>query len=139
MSFGYSVGDVIAGANLSYRLLRVMADSKGASAEYQEAILELGVMQQAFMQVSQMKRNVIPEATVNAATHIVMSSIDLIAKFLDRTKKYQQRLLDPRGFGIQSSLCQVGWSLYTSHELQALRDGLHSKLSSEYILLSAAS
>ena len=57
MSFGYSVGDVLAGANLSYRLLRVMMDSKGASGEYRDAILELGAMQQAFMQVSQMKRN----------------------------------------------------------------------------------
>ena len=139
MSFGYSAGDVIAGANLAYRLLRVMTDSKGASTEYQEAIMELGAMQQAFMQVSQMKRSMIPEATINAATHIVMSSIDLIASFLDRTQKYQQRLSDPKGFGIQSSWCRVGWTLYTCHELRSLRDGLHSKLSSVHLLLSAAS
>jgi hypothetical protein len=36
MSFGYLVGDFIAGANITYRLIRVLADSSGASEEYQE-------------------------------------------------------------------------------------------------------
>ncbi|KAM5348874.1 hypothetical protein ACJ41O_008697 [Fusarium nematophilum] len=140
MSFGYSVGDVIAGANLTYRLLRIMADTKGASVEYLEAMSELSAMQQAFLQISQIRSHeMLPPATVNAASHIVLSSMDTIAKFLERTKHYQRQLEDPRASAFQNSWYKVGWTLYRSHELCALRDALHSRLTSVQVLLSAAS
>ncbi|KAF5017060.1 hypothetical protein F66182_11066 [Fusarium sp. NRRL 66182] len=134
MSFGYSVGDVLAGANLTYRLLRAMADTKGASTEYFEAMAELSNIQQAFLQTSQIRSHEqLPPATINALSHIVLSSMDTIAKFLDRTKQY------PRSKSFQNSWYKVGWTLYKSHELRALRDSLHSRLASIQVLLSAAS
>ncbi|KAK3936798.1 hypothetical protein QBC46DRAFT_394230 [Diplogelasinospora grovesii] len=140
MSFGYSVGDVMGGANLAYQLLRIMADTKGASREYQEAMSELGAIQQAFIQVSHMKSHeMMPQATINGAEHIVMSSMDTLAKFLERTKTYQRRLSNPHDRSFQSSWCKVGWTLYKAHELRALRDTLHSKLTSVNTLLMAAS
>jgi hypothetical protein len=45
MSFGYGIGDFIAGANLSYRLIRALSESQGASMEYQEAIAEISSLQ----------------------------------------------------------------------------------------------
>lgn len=81
----------------------------------------------------------LPAATVNAASHIVLSSMDVIAKFLERTKHYQSVLEDPRALTFQNSWYKVGWTLYKSHELRALRDALHSKLTSVQVLLSAAS
>ncbi|KFY85218.1 hypothetical protein V500_08610 [Pseudogymnoascus sp. VKM F-4518 (FW-2643)] len=50
MSFGYSIGDFIAGANLSYRLLQALSSSQGPSQEYQEALIEIGAIHQAFLQ-----------------------------------------------------------------------------------------
>ncbi|KAF4953215.1 hypothetical protein FGADI_6190 [Fusarium gaditjirri] len=140
MSFGYSVGDVIAGANLTYRLIRIMADTKGGSDEYLEAMSELSAMQQAFLQISQIRSHkMLPPATVNAASHIVLSSMDTIAKFLERTKHYQRQLEDPRASTFQSSWHKMGWTLYKSHELRTLRDALHSRLTSVQVLLSTAS
>ncbi|KAK2474509.1 hypothetical protein H9L39_14469 [Fusarium oxysporum f. sp. albedinis] len=140
MSFGYSVGDVIAGANLTYRLIRIMADTEGGSDEYVEAMSELSAMQQAFLQISEIRNHkMLPPATVNAASHIVLSSMGTIAKFLERTKKYQRQLEDPRASTFQSSWHKVGWTLYKSHELRTLRDALHSRLTSVQVLLSAAS
>ncbi|KAF5602442.1 ABC transporter transmembrane domain protein [Fusarium subglutinans] len=140
MSFGYSVGDVIAGANLTYRLIRIMADTEGGSDEYVEAMSELAAMQQAFLQISEIRNHkMLPPATVNAASHIVLSSMDTIAKFLERTKQYQRRLEDPRISSFQSSWHKIGWTLYKSHELRTLRDALHSRLTSVQVLLSAAS
>ncbi|KAF5009913.1 hypothetical protein FDECE_3898 [Fusarium decemcellulare] len=140
MSFGYSVGDVIAGANLTYRLIRIMADTKGGSVEYLEAMSELSAMQQAFLQISQIRSHeMLPPATVNAASHIVLGSMDIIAKFLERSKHYQRQLENPRASTFQGSWYKVGWSLYKSHELRALRDALHSRLTSIQVLLSAAS
>ncbi|KAG5751432.1 hypothetical protein H9Q69_009959 [Fusarium xylarioides] len=73
-----------------------MANTKGASVEYLEAMSELSAMQQAFLQISQIRSHeMLPPATVNAASHIVLLSMDTIAKFLERTKHYQRLLEDP--------------------------------------------
>jgi hypothetical protein len=49
MSFGYSIGDLIVGANLTYRLIRIMAHTRDASDEYIDAISELSSMQQTLL------------------------------------------------------------------------------------------
>lgn len=139
MSFGYSVGDFIGGANLTYQLIRVLKDSCGASEEYQDAMLELGAMQQAFLQVSQMCSSpIIPQATVNSASHIVMSAMKIIADFLERSRLYQKKLGAAPGSDPTSSWCKVGWALFKKDELKQLRDSLHSRLNSVSLLLSAA-
>ena len=110
-------------------------------------MLELSAMQQAFLQVSQMTQNpVSPQATVNSASHILMSAMDIISHFLDRSRRYQKKL----GGGTSSSgnegpmsrmegrWAKVGWSLFKKGELKDLRDRLHSGLSSIQLLLSAS-
>jgi hypothetical protein len=141
MSFGYSVGDFIAGANLTYRLIRVLSETKGACLEYQEAMMELGAMQQAFLQVSHMKHSdMLPRATTNSASHIVMSAMDIIANFLERSKEYQKRLRDSdSGGGIGGSWCKIGWTLFKKEELRSLRDSLQCRLAAITTLLTAAS
>jgi hypothetical protein len=89
MSFGYSIGDFIAGANLSYRLIQVLSSSRGASQEYQEALQEISAIHQTFLQVSRMTSNpTLSHATVNAASHIVLSSMSIMDDFL-KTKGYR--------------------------------------------------
>lgn len=133
MSFGYSVGNFIAGANLSYRLIRCLSDSRGACMEYQEAIAELGSIQQAFLQVSQMRADSrISQSTINAASHIVISSMEIIGRFLERTRNYQKRLSSGDGW------TKIGWTLFKKEELRSLRDSLHVKLSAVNTLLSVA-
>jgi hypothetical protein len=140
MSFGYSIGDILAGGNLAYKLLRVMADTQCVTKEYREAMAELGAMQQAFMQVSQLQSHEsLPQATVNSATFIVMSSLDMIEAFYLRTKEYQRQLSSPQNRGLQSSWQRVGWNLFKEPELRELRDTLHSRLSSINTLLTIAS
>jgi len=87
VSFGYSFGDFVAGANLSYRLIRALSETRGASHEYQKAINELASMQQTFLQVGQMRpSSTLSQAAINAASHIVLSSVNLIAEFQRRPK-----------------------------------------------------
>ena len=140
MSFGYSIGDVMTGSDMIYRLLRAMSETKGASVEYLDAMTELSSMQQAFLQLDQINSHkMLPPATINAATHIILSSMDIIFKFLERTKEYQKQLSDPRSTGFQSSWYKVGWTLYKTHELRTLRDSLHTRLTSLRVLLQAGS
>lgn len=150
MSFGYSIGDLIGGANMTYKLIRIMSDTRGACVEYQEAMAELCAMQQAFIQVSQMSAHnasdgagILPLATVNSASFIVMSSMDTIAAFLERTKRYQRRLSKEGeaaggSGGIEGSWCKMGWALFKKEELRELRDSLHARLASINTLLTAA-
>lgn len=92
MSFAYSI-DIHVGVNLTYKLVSIVTDTENASEEYLEAMTELGATQQAFIRVSQMKsRSMLPQETVSAASFQVMSSMDMIAKFLARTKHHQRKL-----------------------------------------------
>ncbi len=147
MSFGYAIGDFIAGANLAHRLIRIMAESRGASEEYQEAMTELCGVQQAFIYISQVARSgVLLPATLNSVSYIVMSSMDIIAKFMERTKEYRRQLekgstVNAAG-GVRVSVggrwCQVGWALYKKDELKSLRDSLHCRLVAINTLFAAA-
>ena len=140
MSFGYSVGDFIAGANLTYRLISALSETQGASIEYQAAIHELGSIQQTFFQVGQMKAsNILRQDTINAVSHIVISSLELIGSFLERTKKYRQRFCSNSGSGlVTDSWRKVGWALFKREELESLRKSLHRKLTAIGVLLSTA-
>ncbi|RDW70971.1 hypothetical protein BP6252_07534 [Coleophoma cylindrospora] len=140
MSFGYSFGDFVAGANISYRLLRILADSKGASIEYQEVIAELGTIQQTFMQVGYMTQNKnFSQATTNAASHIILSAIELIGKFLAKTQRYRESLCGGgNGNAVSNSWQKVGWVMFKSEELSELRDALHRKVCHVGVLLSTA-
>jgi hypothetical protein len=140
MSFGYSVGDFIAGANLSYQLIRALSETRGACIEYQEAILELGSIQQTFLQVGQMRPNhTLDRATINAAAHIVLSSLTLVGAFLKKTEKYRERL-SGAGLGntMSDSWQKMGWVLFQREELKSLKDALHLRLTNIGVLLSTA-
>ncbi|KAI0202597.1 hypothetical protein F4808DRAFT_458768 [Astrocystis sublimbata] len=137
MSFGFSVGDFIAGADLAHKLIKIMTETRGASIEYQEALAELCGIQQIFIQISQMSRNeILPKATLNSIAQIIMPSMGIIANFLDRTKHYQEKLSG--GNGLSSSWCKVGWALYRTEELKLLRNTLHARLTAINTLLAAA-
>jgi hypothetical protein len=140
MSFGYSVGDCIAGANLTFQLIQALSGAHCPSKEYQEALIELGCLQQTFLQVDRMTSNpTLSPATVNAASHIVLSSMTLIGDFLEKTKKYRKRLDGSHsGNAASDSWRKVGWVLFKKDELKALKDALHIKLSNVSLLLDTA-
>lgn len=140
MSFGYSIGDFLARANLSYQLIKALSGTKGAFIEYQEALVELGCLQQTFLQIGRMTTNpTLSPATINAASHIVLSSMGLIGDFLERTKRYRGKFNGRlMGSGVSESWQKMGWVLFTKEELRALTNALHIKLSNISLLLSTA-
>jgi hypothetical protein len=140
MSFGFSVGDIVMGVNLSHRLLTALCDSRGASLEYQEAIQELGSIQQVFIDVGKMRTSrVFPPSTIDAIAHIVSSSIHIIAKFLDRTERHRRRLsASSTASAAANSWRAIGWTLFRMDELKELRDALRVKLTDVNLLISIA-
>ena len=79
MSFGFSVGDFIGAANLTYKLIASLRENHGAGEDYRAAIEELGCYQAALMRVSYLERNKsVPRDTFDAASHMIMQSIETI-------------------------------------------------------------
>jgi hypothetical protein len=140
MSFGYSAGDFLAGANLTYQLITALSGTQCAFQEYQDALKELGCFQQLFMQVSRMVENPnLNPATVNAASHIVLSSMTLIGDFLTKTQNYRARLNGRESGNVASDSWQkMGWVLFKKEELRALKEALHVKLTSVSLLIDTA-
>ena len=139
MSFGFSVGDLIGAANLTYRLIRALHGSQEAGEDYRGAIVELGCFQQALMGVSRLGSNKdFPQATFESASSIIMGSMDIIQTFLERTKKYDKRLGKLGSSGFAQGWRKVGWTLFKAEDMKKLRDTLHARLSSLSLLLAAA-
>ncbi|KAH8589783.1 hypothetical protein B0O99DRAFT_319463 [Bisporella sp. PMI_857] len=140
MSFGYSIGDFIAGANLCYTFSKSISGTDCASEECREALTELGHLQHMFFQVGRWTTNPkLASETANAAAYLVISSIQLIRGFLDRTKELREKLLSGRGSNAFSDKFQrVNWALFKREEWKCLKDTLQEKRASISLLLDSA-
>lgn len=93
MSFGFSVGDILAGAQLAYTLGKSLSDTKGASSDYQELISQLHVVHKVLIQVDQLRAaNQLAQATINALLFTINSSNEAIEKFLTQYETYEESL-----------------------------------------------
>jgi hypothetical protein len=78
-------------------------------------------------------------AIINTASYIVLSSVNLIAEFLEKTKKYREQFCGSRtGNSVFDGWRKMGWVLFKSDELRALWDFLHVKMTNIALLLSTA-
>ncbi|KFZ10860.1 hypothetical protein V501_05004 [Pseudogymnoascus sp. VKM F-4519 (FW-2642)] len=87
MSFGYFIGDFIAGANLSYKLFKALSCSRGASQEYQEAVMEISAIHQAFLQMGWAFFGTEELKALKDALHLKLNSISVLlatAQFHER-------------------------------------------------------
>lgn len=93
MSFGFSVGDFLAVAQLAYQLGKALSDTKGAAKEYQELIAELNVVHKVLLQVEGLRAaNQLATATVNALLFTVNTTNVAMETFLDDHAAYDKSL-----------------------------------------------
>jgi hypothetical protein len=99
MSFGFSVGDFVAGAQLAYTLCQALSDSKGSAQEYQELITQLDVVHKVLLQVDQLRAaKQLAQATVNALLFTVNSTNVAMERFIEQNEAYHESL-KPGGSG----------------------------------------
>lgn len=138
MSFGFSVGDFLAGAKLIADLTRALSASKGASMEYQQLILDLQVVETTLVQIDQMRlASQLNTSALNALCWIAQSTATSIADFMQRTKKYQESL-SAKGSGnkVKDLWKKVGWTMYKPAEIRSLQQRLQLDLGSINCLIS---
>jgi hypothetical protein len=93
MSFGFSVGDILSGATLAYRLYQSLSSTKGSAQEYRELIAELNVVHKVLMQVDQLRAsNQLAQATLNAMLFIVNSASEAMETFILNNEGYGESL-----------------------------------------------
>jgi hypothetical protein len=91
MSFGFSVGDILGGASLAYKLCNALSDAKGSSRDYQQLIAELNVVHKVLIQVEQLRvSNQLAQATLNALLFITNSANEAMEVFLADHEKYTE-------------------------------------------------
>lgn len=89
MSFGFSVGDFIAAAELAHTLYQSLSTAKGSAQDYRELIAELNIVHKVLLQVNQLQAsNQLALATTNNLLFIVASASDAIEAFLINYRSY---------------------------------------------------
>lgn len=90
MSFGFSVGDILGGASLAYKLCRALSEEKGRT-DYQQLIAELNIVHKVLLQVEELRvSNQLAQATLNALLFTTNSASEAMEVFLADHAKYSE-------------------------------------------------
>lgn len=138
MSFGFSVGDFIAAAELAYKLGKALAHDSRES--YAQLIGQLDSVQKVLLQIEDMHNaDQFVASTINALMFIADSIKELVGSFLSRYEKYSKSL-KPGGSGnaFRDGYRKVRWA-FKEEEVQKLQNQLHFALTSMTCLMTAAS
>ena len=137
MSFGFSAGDIVAGAGLAYKLYKIFSDSAKTEGEYHETISSLVIVHKVFLQIEQMRATShFAQATMNAILFAVNSANDRMVTFLAKHEKYG-KTFKPEGSGSMMRDVQrkLSWTVHMSAEVDKLRKSLNTTLISISCLL----
>jgi hypothetical protein len=122
MSFGFSVGDFIAGANLALRVYQSLSDAAGSSSEYQKVSKELFVVHRVLVQVEQLRaRNQLAQSTLNALLFLTNGLNEAMESFMQRLSQYTESLQAGGSGNILKDAFRKGkWSLHMPGEVRSL-------------------
>jgi hypothetical protein len=93
MSFGFSVGDILGGANMAYNLYKSLSATKGSAREYAKLIQELDMVHKVLLQVDQLRgSNHMKQETLNALLFTINTANEAMEDFTLRSNAYENSL-----------------------------------------------
>ena len=92
MSFGFSVGDFIAAANLIARVISSLSEAGGSNVQYQRLSVDLHTLSSTLRQVDRLEAVDGLEATVNAIKAAALSCQLPLREFLESIGEYDKFL-----------------------------------------------
>ncbi|KAF7366142.1 hypothetical protein MVEN_00491100 [Mycena venus] len=133
-----SFGDILATAQIAYKLSQILSDSAGSSMEYQELIIELDALGSALRGMDDIVENhVIRQSVRNAIEHSLRRCRDLMNVFLDRIKNYKPALQKGgSGSSWRDNWRKIGWHIFRREELVELRLKLAEQKATINMMLS---
>ncbi|KAI1119826.1 hypothetical protein F5Y10DRAFT_290871 [Nemania abortiva] len=91
MSFGFSVGDFLATAQLAYKLGKALSDAQYATARYEELTAQLHVVHKVLLQVDELRvSKQLAPPTINALMFAVNAASSAMESFLEKNEPYLQ-------------------------------------------------
>ncbi|KAF2121578.1 hypothetical protein BDV96DRAFT_640964 [Lophiotrema nucula] len=127
MSFGFSVGDIIAGANLLITSINALNDGAGASFEYRAVTATLHQTTAALQGLNELE---LVEDAHREALEVAASQCGVtILQFVNRINKFETRLGE--GETVRSwkgVLRKLEWSLYSKDEVRRFQAYLQGDL-----------
>ncbi|KAI1477688.1 hypothetical protein F4774DRAFT_388230 [Daldinia eschscholtzii] len=140
MSFGFSVGDILAGAQLAYTLSKSLSEAKGASNEYQELIAQLNVVHKVLIHVDELRAaNQLAQATVNALLFTINTTNEAIETFLTQYETYEESLRRGGSGNIVKDVYKKGrWATQMPDKVRDLKGTLSIMLAAVNCLVSLA-
>lgn len=140
MSFGYSVGDFLTGANVAIKMYHMLATTKCSTVEHAEIMLELKILEETFNGIVALSKNLAVRLdTLKGAELLALASAQTIRDFLKRTKTAREKMSCPgTGNVISESWRKMGWANFKQDELKVLKDGLHERQSHIQMILQLA-
>lgn len=140
-TFGFSVGDFIAGISLVRKLIRALNDSTGSCASYRQLISELLDLDEALTGVSKLRLDPTQTAQKIALDHVASKCELSITAFLSQNTKFEGSLGFASGKPIpsqkwQASLHKIQWALCKDSAIQALRTEIRAHTTTLNLLLS---
>lgn len=125
-TFGFSVGDFIAGINLLVKTISAVKD-RGSSAEYRTVTGTLKQLSSVFEGLSELE---IKDAAQQRALDVLSTKCgQTIFEFLNKMKKYDASLGTPKSTSqLEAAIRRVQWSLCSQEELRKFQAQLQADL-----------
>ncbi len=143
ITFG-SVGDVISVCLLIKDLVKTLDDSRGSSAEYQEVIRELWILERALLEVEILSRTCDNTIELNALYATARRASDdcrgSIEAFLEKVRGYGTSLRDGgSGHPLRDASKKIKWQMSQKDDLARFRAEINAYSASINMLLMTAS
>jgi|SRR5215469_4918252 len=143
ITFG-SIGDIISVSLLVKDLLLALNDTRGSSAEYQEVVRELYILDSALLQVEQLSRTytTTPElyALCETAKSTVQKCRTCVDAFTKHIRKYNKSLgVGGSGNRLKDAARKLQWSVSEKDEVAKFRAEVVGYSNSIHMLIATAS
>ncbi|KAL2836906.1 hypothetical protein BJX68DRAFT_273307 [Aspergillus pseudodeflectus] len=141
MSFGFSVGDILAGAGLAYRIYEALSETKGASKAYQRLSTDLLGVHKVLLQVGELQAsNQLAQSTLNALLFLTTGINEAMESFMLELERYRESLATKGGSGslLKDTFYKGKWTIRMPDEANKLHTTLQTNLISLSILVQLA-
>ena len=137
MSFGFSIGDVIAVGKLIADITSSLSAAGGAKSDYQELLRELESLSKALVHLDQLSSHDGSSITLDSIKYASLSCRHPLEQFLAKIRKYEQSLsLRGKANVFQSTTDKLRWTFSSSDEVKKLQNYLSVHIGMINILLA---
>jgi len=139
MSFGWSVGDIVAAINLVNQIIQCVSDIDGSQANFQELQSELQALQLALTNISALADEPGQIPDIVALKFVACSCQETLQRFFEKIKPFDESLgVGSRKSKLRKAPRMVRWELLVKKDIPEFRSYLVAHVGSLNLRLNTA-